>query len=161
MMKNKECLNLRHLFRCAICIILLTASEIQAQGNQKQAFVPENWPDPPPYVSWITTGQGLAFCTGMLGFDPATFRLADSFEEEVSQLMENLSSMLTAAGSSLENLVQVTVYLTDLELYSTFNRVYLKYLKNTVKPARTAVVVAELPMGARAEVDCIAVVPDN
>ena len=130
----------------------------QADNLQKEAFTPQGFPDPPAYVSWVTKARGFVFCTGMLGLDLSTFKLVnDSFESEATQLMDNLRAMLESAGASLDDIVQVTVYLTDIELYGAFNKVYAGYLAETVKPARTAVVVSELPRGARVEIDCIAI----
>ena len=130
----------------------------QADNHPKEVFTPQGFPDPPAYVSWVTKARGFVFCTGMLGIDLSTFTIVnDSFENEVTQLMDNLRAMLESAGASLDDLVQVTVYLTDIELYGAFNKVYAGYLAETVKPARTAVVVSELPRGARVEIDCIAI----
>ncbi len=130
----------------------------QADNHPKEAFTPQGFPDPPAYVSWVTKARGFVFCTGMLGIDLSTFTIVnDSFENEVTQLMDNLRAMLESAGASLDDLVQVTVYLTDIELYGAFNKLYAGYLAETVKPARTAIVVSELPRGARVEIDCIAI----
>jgi len=130
----------------------------QADNHPKEVFTPQGFPDPPAYVSWVTKARGFVFCTGMLGIDLSTFTIVnDSFENEVTQLMDNLRAMLESAGASLDDLVQVTVYLTDIELYGAFNKLYAGYLAETVKPARTAIVVSELPRGARVEIDCIAI----
>lgn len=130
----------------------------QADNHPKEVFTPQGFPDPPAYVSWVTKARGFVFCTGMLGLDLSTFELVnDSFEHEATQLMDNLRAMLESAGASLDDLVQVTVYLTDIELYGAFNKLYAGYLAETVKPARTAIVVSELPRGARVEIDCIAI----
>ena len=131
---------------------------IKPDNHPKEVFTPQGFPDPPAYVSRVTKARGFVFCTGMLGIDLSTFTLVnDSFENEATQLMDNLRAMLESAGASVDDLVQVTVYLTDIELYSEFNKVYVSYLAETVKPARTAVVVSELPRGARVEVACIAI----
>ena len=130
----------------------------QADNHPKEVFTPQGFPDPPAYVSWVTKARGFVFCTGMLGIDLSTFTIVnDSFENEVTQLMDNLRAMLESAGASLDDIVQVTVYLTDIELYGAFNKLYAGYLAETVKPARTAIVVSELPRGARVEIDCIAI----
>ena len=99
----------------------------QADNHPKEVFTPQGFPDPPASVSWVTKARGFVFCTGMLGIDLSTFTLVnDSFENEVTQLMNNLRAMLESAGASVDDLVQVTVYLTDIELYSEFNKVYVR-----------------------------------
>jgi enamine deaminase RidA (YjgF/YER057c/UK114 family) len=68
--------------------------------------------------------------------------------------MENIRIIMTAAGSSLKNLLQVTVYLTNIREYGRFNSVYETFFDNN-HPARTCVQVNQLPFGLRIEIDAI------
>jgi 2-iminobutanoate/2-iminopropanoate deaminase len=70
--------------------------------------------------------------------------------------LENLKAVLEAGGSSLDRVVKATVYLTDLSTFSNMNEVYAEYLGH-VKPARSTVGVAALPLGASVEIDLVAI----
>ena len=70
-------------------------------------------------------------------------------------MLENLSAVLEAAGSSMGDVVKTTVYLVDLNDYASVNEVYARYFTEPF-PARSALGVSELPRGARVEIDAIA-----
>jgi 2-iminobutanoate/2-iminopropanoate deaminase len=79
-----------------------------------------------------------------------------SVEEESERVLENLEAVLHGASMSLEDVVQCTVYLTDMSDYATVNDVYSRYFSDA-PPAREAIEVRALPRAARVEISCIAV----
>ncbi|MCH7851582.1 MAG: RidA family protein [Candidatus Marinimicrobia bacterium] len=109
-----------------------------------------------PYSQGVCWGN-LVFTAGQLPIDPATGKLIDgSFEEQVTQVLHNLSGILASAGSSLDQVVKFTVYVTDLGNFTALNQVFARYFKED-PPARSAVQVAALPLGAELEIEAIAV----
>ncbi|PYS95733.1 MAG: reactive intermediate/imine deaminase [Acidobacteria bacterium] len=108
-----------------------------------------------PYAQGVTAG-GLLFMSGQVPLDPQTGLLVrGTVEDEVARVLENLKAILEEAGSSLEQVVRTTVYLTDLADFEAMNGVYACYF-GTARPARSTVQVAALPKGARVEIDAIA-----
>lgn len=81
--------------------------------------------------------------------------VGDDVREQATKTLENVSDILDAAGSSLDRLVKVTVYLRDMRDYDAFNRAYAAGLSRPY-PARTAVEVADLPVDIEVEIDAIA-----
>ena len=108
-----------------------------------------------PYSQAIAAG-GLVFCSGQIPLDPATGELVGgSIAEQTRRCMENLSAVLSAAGSSLRKVVKVTVFLADIDDYAEFNEAYAGFVGQD-PPARAAFSVSGLPKGASVEVECIA-----
>lgn len=108
-----------------------------------------------PYSQAIKVGNTL-FVSGQIPVDPETGELVgEGIVEQAVRVMENLRSILKAAGFSLEDVVWVLVFLKDLRLFNDFNSVYARYFKRSF-PARTTVEVSELPRGALLEVTLIA-----
>ena len=108
-----------------------------------------------PYSQAIRAG-GLVFCSGQIGLDAQTGELVGgSVADETRRCLENLSSVLEAAGSSLVHVVKVTAYLTDMGDFAEFNEAYEVFFAND-PPARATIGVAALPKGARVEVECVA-----
>jgi len=109
-----------------------------------------------PYAQAIKI-DGLLFTSGQIALDPATGKLIDGdISAQTRQVMENLKAVLEGGGISLNQVVKATVYLTDLSAFSKMNEVYTEYLGH-VKPARSTVGVASLPLGASVEIDLIAI----
>ena len=109
-----------------------------------------------PYSQGVCWGN-LVFTAGQLPIDPATGKLIDgSFEQQVTQVLHNLSGILSSAGSSLDQVVKFTVYVTDLGNFPVLNQVFARYFEED-PPARSAVQVAALPLGAELEIEAIAV----
>jgi len=109
-----------------------------------------------PYAQAIKV-DGLLFTSGQIAIDPATGKLIDGdISAQTKQVLENLKAVLEGGGSSLNQVVKATVYLTDLSTFSKMNEVYSEYL-GQVKPARSTVGVAALPLGASVEIDLVAI----
>ena len=108
-----------------------------------------------PYSQAIVSG-GFVFTAGQIALDPASGEVvgADA-ATQAERVLENLSAVLEAAGSSMGDVVKTTVYLADLNDYTSVNEVYARYFTEPF-PARSAVGVSELPRGARVEIDAIA-----
>jgi 2-iminobutanoate/2-iminopropanoate deaminase len=106
------------------------------------------------YSQAIAT-DGLVFCSGQLGLDPATGELADGVEAQVDRAMRNLAAVLDAAGASFADVVKTTIFLVDVGDFAAVNGVYGGYMPDP-PPARSTVGVAALPKAARVEIEMIA-----
>ncbi|WP_206541738.1 RidA family protein [Leucobacter japonicus] len=109
-----------------------------------------------PY-SQATVANGFIFTTGQVPF-AADGTAPESFEDQVAICIENLRTVLTAAGSDLAHVVKVNAYLTSPEQREPFNRVYARYFRDAL-PARTTVCVSIWEIAL--EIECVAVVPES
>lgn len=101
--------------------------------------------------------NGIVYTSGQIPLDPATGAVVGTtIEEQSRRVMENLSAVLAASGSSLTKVLKTTCFLSDMDNFGAFNTVYAEYF--TGKPARSCVAVRTLPKGVLVEVECIAVV---
>lgn len=115
-------------------------------------------PPAAPYSPAIVAGGPMVFVSGQLPLDPATGRPGGgSFREQTERVFEQLTALLSAAGTDWAHAVKLTVFLADLGDYAEFNAVASRWLVAPF-PARTTAQSA-LPPGVGLEVDCIAVVP--
>ena len=109
-----------------------------------------------PYSQAVAVGD-LVFTAGQLGLDPATGQLvAGGAAAEAGRIMENLVAVLKAAGLGFEDVVKTTIFLTDLADFKAVNEVYARYA-GAPPPARSTVQVSGLALGARVEIEAIAV----
>lgn len=124
----------------------------------KRAVHTEKAPKPVgPYSQAVEVGNTL-YLSGQIGIDPETNRLREGFEDQAKQVLSNVEAVLEAAGYSKENVVKVTIYLTDLSKFGIFNELYEEFFKDVEpKPARVTVGVKELPLGAEIEIEVVAV----
>ncbi len=108
-----------------------------------------------PYSQAIRVGEFI-FCAGQTPIDPATGNLVDgNIEEQTRRVLQNLSEVLKAAGTSMERVVKTTVFLLDMNDFVRMNAVYAEFFL-TNPPARSTVQVARLPRDARVEIELIA-----
>lgn len=108
-----------------------------------------------PYSQAIEAG-GFVFVSGQIPLIPATGELVEgSVEVQTARVLENLKAILEAAGSSLENVVKTTVYITNMDDFAKVNGIYGQYFQEN-SPARVCVEVSKLPKGALVEIDVIA-----
>ena len=99
--------------------------------------------------------HNLVFTSGQIPINPENGKLVENdFKLEVHQVFKNLNAILKEGGSSLKSAVKLTVFLTDLSLFSEVNEVFNDYFPND-PPARSAVQVSALPMGARIEIEAV------
>ena len=109
-----------------------------------------------PYCQ-ASVHNGFIFTSGQIPLDPATGAIVGTaIEEQAHRVCQNLSAVLTAAGSDLTKVLKTTCFLADMNDFAAFNSVYAQYFAG--KPARSCVAVKTLPKNVLVEVECIAVV---
>jgi 2-iminobutanoate/2-iminopropanoate deaminase len=109
-----------------------------------------------PYSQAIKA-NGFVFVSGQVALDPATQQLIEGdVSVQTERVMQNLSGILKAAGSSLEQVVKAGVFLKNMSDFAAMNEVYGRYFKHN-PPARSTVEVARLPKDVLVEIDVIAV----
>ena len=107
-----------------------------------------------PYSQAIVCGD-MVFTSGQIAIDPAVGDIvAKDIEGQTEQVMQNLTAVLAAAGTTMANAIKTTCFLADIADFAAFNGVYSKYF--TEKPARSCVAAKALPKGALVEVEVIA-----
>ena len=100
--------------------------------------------------------NGIIYVAGQGAVDPQTNEIMPgTLEEEAGLALENLRIILEEAGSSLDKVLTITVYLLEIEEYARFNEVYKKYFKEN-RPARTCIQAGNLPFGTRVEITATA-----
>lgn len=107
-----------------------------------------------PYSQAIEA-NGFVYTSGQLGIIPDTGALAHNLAAQTVQALENLRSILQAAGLGLENVVKTTCYLKDMNDFALFNDIYSQYFV-TSKPARSCFEVARLPKDGLVEIEAVA-----
>lgn len=108
-----------------------------------------------PY-SQAAVFNGLVFCSGQIPLDPATGALIEGgVAEQTARVLDNLSAVLEAAGSSLDCVLKTTVFLKDMSEFAAMNEVYARYFPSN-PPARATVEAARLPRDVRVEIEAIA-----
>lgn len=124
----------------------------------KEIISTENAPGAIGPYSQAVKVNGMVFCSGQIPIDVKTGEfVSNDVAEQTHQVLKNLSAVLEAAGSSLNNVVKTTVFLADMNDFTVVNEIYAGYFSDN-KPARATVQAARLPRDARVEIDCIAVV---
>ena len=107
-----------------------------------------------PYSQAVRAGDTV-YLSGQIPLDPKTMQLVSGdIEAEIHQVFRNLKAVAEAAGGSLAKAVKVNVFLTDLGHFAKVNEIMASYCAQPF-PARAAVGVAQLPRGARVEVECV------
>ena len=107
-----------------------------------------------PYSQAVRAGDTL-YLSGQIPLDPRTMQMVSGdIEAEIRRVFDNLRAVAEAAGSSLANAVKVNVYLTDLAHFAKVNEIMASYCTQPF-PARAAIGVAQLPRGARVEIECV------
>lgn len=109
-----------------------------------------------PYSQAIVV-DNFIFCSGQIGLDPNTNQLVEGLENQFHQIMQNIRSILEEAGTSLDKVVKVTIFITDISKFSMVNELYSQYFSDH-KPARSTVEVSNLPKNALIEIEVLAVI---
>ena len=107
-----------------------------------------------PFSDGVLVGDTL-FLSGRIGLDPRTMQAATDVHEEIRLMLDGVRGTLAAAEMTMDDLVYVQVYCTDLSLYDTFNAAYRKYFKKDL-PARAFLGAGSLLRSARFEMQAIA-----
>ena len=112
------------------------------------------------YSQAVVAGE-LLFVSGQIPLDPATGRLVDGADvrDHARRVLENLGAVLAAAGCGFQHVVKTTIFLADIGDFAAVNEVYASYFAAGVKPARAAVQAGALPLGARVEIEAVALIP--
>jgi 2-iminobutanoate/2-iminopropanoate deaminase len=151
----------RTLANKALMIVALGLCAFAAQAaDSGRTFIAPPGVDPkaaPPFSNGVMAG-GTFYVAGHLGLDPATGKAAADPEAEARAMMDAVKQTLERGGLTMADLVSVTVYCTDLDLYDKFNAVYRSYFQGNY-PARAFIGVAKLVRGAHFEMAGVAVKP--
>jgi len=112
-----------------------------------------------PFSSAVRVGDTL-YLSGSIGVIPGTLDLAEGgIQGETRQTLENIRSVVETFGSSMDRVVKCTVFLADMAEWGAMNEVYRTFFENP--PARSALGASGLALGARVEIECIAVLSDD
>ena len=106
-----------------------------------------------PYSQAVKAGNQV-YLSGQIGLDPATMQMVDGVEAQARQVFANLKAVCEAAGGTMDDIVRVGLYLTDLSQFGEVNAVMAEYFSQPY-PARSTIEVSALPRGARFEVDAV------
>jgi reactive intermediate/imine deaminase len=104
-----------------------------------------------PYSQAIAMGN-VVYLSGQIPLDPKTMELVQGEEEQIKQVFANLAAVCNAANSTLNDIVKLNVYLQDLSIYPKVNEIMMTLFKEPF-PARAAVEVSKLPLGALIEIE--------
>lgn len=108
-----------------------------------------------PYSQAVKNGNFL-FISGLIGQDPLTGKLLEStVEEEMKQLFLNMKKIVSASGFEMQDIIKTTIFVTNFNFYESFNAIYRDYFPEEY-PARSTVQVGGLLLGAKIEVEAIA-----
>ncbi|HMJ45160.1 MAG TPA: RidA family protein [Pseudolabrys sp.] len=119
---------------------------------------PSTMATPGGHYSHAVTGNGFVFVSGQLPIAPDGSKLNEApFERQAQQVLDNVAAALTGAGTAVDRLVQVRVYVTDIALWPAFNTIYAKWI-GASRPARAVVPVPELHFGFKIEIEAVATV---
>jgi 2-iminobutanoate/2-iminopropanoate deaminase len=128
-------------------------------AHREPVTAPSAPPAVGPYSHAVRAG-GLLFCSGQVPLDPKTGELVDgTVAEQAGRCLENLAAVCDAAGATLADAVRMTVYMTDVSAFSSVNEVYASFFESD-PPARVAIGVAALPLGAKVEIDAVVALAD-
>ncbi len=140
-----------------LMVMGICATQVQAAAADRTYVVPDKY-DPstsPPFSSGVMVGSTF-YVAGHLGVDPATGQAAADADTEAHLVLDAVKSTLEKGGLSMDDLVSVTVYCTDLSLYDKFNAAYRGYFHDHF-PARAFIGVSKLVRGAHFEIAAVAV----
>ena len=139
-----------------LAILTICCASVFANGQTGKRRAVKTGPPNGIFSPGIIVGD-LVFTSGQIGLDSKTGQLPEGMEAQFDQAFRNLDGVLLASGSSIDNIVKVTVFLADMNDYNKMNELYKAKFKGD-PPARTCVQVARLPRDARVEIEAVAVV---
>ncbi len=143
--------------RVPILAALCLAAVASAAAQDRQVIQPPGTGAGLPFSAAVRVGNML-YLSGQIGTVPGTRQLADTgITGQVRQALENIKATLAYAGSSLERVVKCTVFLVDIKDFAAMNAVYTTYFPKD-PPARSTIAASGLALGAKVEIECLAVV---
>ena len=119
-------------------------------------------PDAPAAIGTYSQAvrvDDTVYLSGQIGLDPSTMQMAEGIEAQIHRVFQNLRAVAYAAGGSLDDVVKLNIYLTDLAHFAKVNEIMATYFRQPY-PARAAVGVAALPRDALVEVDGVMYLQD-
>lgn len=120
----------------------------------------ENAPMPAGHYSQAIVHSGLVYVSGQLPIDPLTGeKKKGPIEDQTKQVLNNLSAILKASGSSLDKVLKVTIYISNVSQWEKVNEVYSKFFGDH-RPARAMVPTRDLHFGFKIELEAIAAIDD-
>ena len=143
------------LFLCTIPLLSTLIFSKEINEMSKEIISTENAPQAiGPYSQAVKAG-GLMFISGQIPLNPETGDLVSgSIEDEANQVLQNIKSICEAAGHGMEDIVKITIFLTDLGNFATVNEVMKKHFSEPY-PARATVEISGLPLGVSVEIEAI------
>lgn len=108
-----------------------------------------------PYSQGIKVGE-FVYTSGQLPIDPETKQMPEGIQEQTNVALSNVKAVLKAAGLGMKHVVKTTVYLNDITEFSLMNEIYAQHFEAPY-PARSAFEVVNLPLGAKVEIEVVAV----
>lgn len=121
----------------------------------KTAIQTKEAPEAPHLLSQAIIANGLIFVSGQIHNDLNGKMVGGSIDEKIAQIMQNIEAILKAAKATLDDILKVTIYVTEISYLADINRVYPGYFLEAL-PAREAMCVQSLPLGAQIEISVIA-----
>ncbi|MBQ0744625.1 MAG: RidA family protein [Pseudomonas sp.] len=109
-----------------------------------------------PYSQAIKVGNTV-YLSGQIPLDPTSMEVVEGMEKQICQVFDNLNAVAEAAGGTLQDIVKLNIFLTDLGHFALVNEVMTRYFQQPY-PARAAIGVAALPKGVPVEMDAVMVV---
>jgi 2-iminobutanoate/2-iminopropanoate deaminase len=142
---------------CLLALFVFLGAAAQKGDVVKKQILTDKAPKAAGPISQGISAGGFIFCSGQLPVDPATGKIVPgAIEEQTRQVLKNLSAVLEAGGSSIDNVVKCTVLMTDITEFQAMNKVYAEFFKAPC-PARATFQIGALALGAKIEIECIAV----
>ena len=134
-----------------------SAAQSTATPAPRVEYLTSERPRPAPFSDAVRVDHML-YLSGQLGIDGASGLVSGGIKAETKQTLENIRRVLERNGSSLDQVVKCTVMLADMSEWSAMNEVYVTYFAKGRLPARSALGVNGLALGARVEIECLATI---
>jgi 2-iminobutanoate/2-iminopropanoate deaminase len=136
----------------------MSYQKINERKPIRELIQTDNAPNAVGTYSQAVSAGGFLYTSGQVGINPSTGEMVSSnTKEQCLQVLKNILSILEARNLSLVNIVKLNVFLKDLNDFGDLNDTFVDFFGKTNFPARSTIEVAGLPLGARVEIDCIAV----
>ena len=136
----------------------MSNQEIKDRKPIRELIQTENAPNAVGTYSQAVSAGGFLYTSGQVGINPSSGKIeSKDVKLQCLQVLKNILAILEARNLSLVNIVKLNVFLRDLNDFGDLNDTFKEFFGDTNYPARSTVEVAGLPLGARVEIDCIAI----